>query len=390
MEDEYDAIVIGLGAMGSASLYQLAKRGVKVLGIDRFSPPHKFGSTHGDTRITRQAIGEGEQYVPLALRSHEIWREIEQEIGKNLLTITGGVILGNAEAEAIHGKENFIAKTIETAQKYSIKHDVLSAQEIRERFPQFKLGGNEKGYFEYGAGFLKPEACIEAQLELAKKYGAEIHTNEDVQQFIPLANDRMEVRTLKGVYKTRKVIVSIGPWIKDFFPEYSDIFKVYRQVLYWFDIKENKDAYSPDKFPVFIWDFGNGKDVYGFPAVDGPDGGLKIAAEQYEVTTSANDVDRSVTEAETKKMYGQYIRDYFPDISDTCIKSVSCLYTVTPDSDFVIDTHPIDSQIILVSPCSGHGFKHSAAIGEVVAEMVIKGKSTIDISKFSLKRFFNK
>jgi sarcosine oxidase len=164
-----DVIVIGLGAMGSATCYQLAKRGAKVIGIDKYSPPHTFGSTHGDTRITRLAIGEGEQFVPFAIRSHEIWRELESETGADLMTTTGGLIMSPASGDPLHGSANFLQTTINAATKFGINHRVLSAAEIAAEFPQFELDGNEKGYFEDSAGFLRPERCVATQLSLAKK-----------------------------------------------------------------------------------------------------------------------------------------------------------------------------------------------------------------------------
>src|SRR5687767_14781221 len=175
-----DVIVIGLGAMGSAACYQIARRGARVIGIDRFAPPHSFGSTHGETRITRQAIGEGEQFVPFALRSYEIWRELESETGEDLLTITGGLIMSSAVEHTLHGNTDFLKTTIDAASKFAIKHRVLNAHEISEEFPQFSLGGSEVGYFEEAAGFLRPERCVATQLRQAEKLGAVLRRNERV------------------------------------------------------------------------------------------------------------------------------------------------------------------------------------------------------------------
>jgi len=386
MNERYDTIVLGLGAMGSAALYQLSKKGKNVLGIDQYVPPHKLGSAHGDTRITRQAIGEGYEYVPLALRSYEIWDELEKASGKKLLYKNGGLILGNAESNAIHGKKNFIQQTIATAEKYHIEHEVLTAGEIKSRFPQFKIKGLEVGYYEKNAGFLKPELCIKTQLELANKNSAQININEKVVSFSQ-DGDTVKVITDKGEYITDKLIVSAGAWVSKFFPEYKNLFTIYRQVLFWFDIKENYENYKPENFPIFIWDFGNGVDIYGFPAIDGVNGGIKIASEDYSITTDPEGVDRNISTDEIDRMYSKYIKDYMNGMNDKCIKAISCLYTVTPDSDFIIDTHPKNNRIILASPCSGHGFKHSAAVGEVLAQLAIDGKTDIDISKFKLSRF---
>jgi sarcosine oxidase len=384
----YDAIVIGLGAMGSAAAYQLARRGAKVLGIDRFTPPHVFGSSHGETRITRQAIGEGEEYVPLALRSYEIWREIEAETGADLLTVTGGLIMSSGKAKTLlHGSESFIGETVDCAQKYGIEHSLLITQQIAERFPQFGLVGDETGYYEKEAGFLRPENCVQAQLDLAKKHGAEIHFNERVLSFSADKNG-VEVITEKGKYPAAKLIVSAGPWVNEFI-QAKDLFKIYRQVLYWFELNETVENYLPGNFPIFIWQFNRWADdfIYGFPAIDGSNRGLKLAAEQHLITTDPDNADMNVTASEMEKMYRDYVSERLPGLGAHCLKAVSCLYTTTPDEGFVIDCHPQYENVLIASPCSGHGFKHSAAVGQILSELALDGATSFDISKFSLARF---
>lgn len=381
----FETIVIGLGAMGSASVYQLAKKGSKVLGIDQFSPPHKNGSSHGDTRVTRQAIGEGKEYVPLSLRSYEIWNELERNSGKKLLTITGGLFMGNISAN-LHGNDSFLQKTINAAQEFDIPHRIFSADELRVRFPQFSIEDTYVGYYEENAGFLRPELCVETQIKLAEQYGAQINLNEKVQRCILATDGSVEVRTDKRIYHTEKLIVTAGPWAAQFFPEYADLFKVHRQVLYWFDIQGSITPYLPEHFPVFIL-VRNGKDdIYGFPAIDGRRGGLKVAFEEYSVVTTPETVNRKVSQEEIERAYHKYIAKHLPGLSARCVKAVPCLYTVTPDSKFIIDTHPEHPQIIIASPCSGHGFKHSAAIGEALSELAIDGKSQYDLSDFRIDR----
>ena len=384
---DYDTIVLGLGAMGSAALYQLAKRGNKVLGIEQFNSPHHFGSSHGDTRITRQAIGEGEEYVPLVLRAYDIFREIEKETGRQLLTVTGGLILSSKTAKSFCHVDEFFPRTLNAAKKFNIEHEVLTAEEIRERFPQFKVPDNEEGYYEHNAGFLRPEECVTAQLELAQKYGAELYSNEKVLKYESNSKDLVTVTTDKGQYTAKKLIISAGAWLPELIGEnYGKHFKITRQVLYWFDVKESPESYLPGKFPVFVWQLADTpQGIYGFPALD-VNGGVKIATEQSEITTKADELDRNVTPEETQEFYKTCIAPNFPGITGKCIKSAACLYTSTADYGFVIDKHPDDENIIVASPCSGHGFKHSAAIGEVLAELVVDGKSKIDISKFSFNR----
>jgi sarcosine oxidase len=387
--NNFETIVIGLGAMGSAAVYQLSKKGNKVLGIDQFAPPHTSGSSHGDTRITRQAIGEGEEYVSLSLRSYEIWNELEKKTGKQLLTITGGLIIGDEKINSLHGSNNFLQTTIDSAKKFNISHSLLFADELRKRFPQFHVEDNYIGYYEEQAGFLRPELCITTQIELARQLGAQINLNEKVQQFKPLKNGSVEVRTNKSVYTTHKLIVSAGPWMPQLFAGVAYLFKIYRQVLYWFDIKGSIIPYLPELFPIFIMVANGGSGIYGFPAIDGPNGGVKVAFEDYSTDTSPESVNREVNKEEIEQAYNKYIAKHLPGLSNKCIKATSCLYTVTPDSKFIIDTHPAYPQIIIASPCSGHGFKHSAAIGEALSELATEGKSHLDLSAFKVDRFTN-
>ena len=387
--NKFDAIVVGLGAMGSAALYQLAKRRRKVCGIDRFSPPHPYGSTHGETRIIRQAIGEGEQYVPLVLRSYELFREIEQETGEELLAITGGLTLESPQSRtAMHGRMNFLDRALHYAEKFNIRHEVLEPGEIKKRFPQFRVT-DELGYFEYETGYLRPEVCIEAELRLAQKYGASVQTNQTVISVEPRGNSEITVRTSRTTYEADKVVLTAGPWISEFLPHaYSQSFKVYRQVMYWFTIRnEFQSEFSPGRFPIFIWIFDDAPDFgfYGFPSLDAKT--VKLAGEQYDVATTADEADRAVNDTEKQTAYAQYVRDRLPGLSNQCASASTCLYTTTPDANFVIDFHPESDRIIIASPCSGHGFKHSAAIGEILAEWAADGTSKADISSFRLRRF---
>jgi len=389
MATNFDTIVVGLGATGSAAVYQLAKRGNKVLGVDRFSPPHANGSSYGESRIIRRAIGEGEEYVPMALRSYELWREIEQETGRELLTITGGLTLESRGSQGVmHGRRDFLDQAIRCAGKFNIRHEILEAAEIRKRYPQFAVT-DERAYFEYETGFLRPELCLEAQLDLARKHGAAVQTDEIVTSFESDGPSAVTVTTSRGAYFTENVIIAAGPWIANFLPSScKHLFTIYRQVMYWFDIREDcRSQFAPPGFPIFIWISGNCGEFsfYGFPTLEGKT--IKVATEQFTQTTDPDRVQRSVSGKEEQAMYRDYVECRLPGISDRCSAAGSCLYTVTPDSNFVIDVHPDNDRIIIASPCSGHGFKHSAAIGEALAEQVIDGKSKIDMTSFSLKRF---
>jgi sarcosine oxidase len=325
----------------------------------------------------------------LVLRSYELWREIENETGRELLTITGGLTLESQKSEAVmHGRRDFLDQAIRCAEKFDIRHEIFETADIRKRYPQFAVT-DERAYFEYETGFLRPELCIEAQLQLARKHGAAVQTDETVVSVETRGDARVTIRTSRSAYSAEKVIITAGPWIGGFLPPaYAHLFKVYRQVMYWFDIREDcRSMFAPPGFPIFIWIFGKGGEFgfYGFPTLDGKT--IKIATEQFAATTDPDHVQRAVSIAEKQCIYKDYVQGRLPGISARCGATASCLYTVTPDSNFVIDVHPDNNRIIIASPCSGHGFKHSAAIGEALAEQVVEGTSKIDLSSFSLKRF---
>jgi len=384
----FDTIVLGVGAMGSAALYHLARRGVRALGIDRFSPPHAFGSSHGDTRITRLAIGEGEHYTPLALRSHELWRELEAETSDALLTVCGGLVLSSGSATSHTHVENFFDNTLAAARRFGIAHELLDAAEIRRRFPPFRVADAERGYLERDAGFLRPERCIAAHLRAARRRGATLRCNERASAF-RVSNTGVSVTTERGIYSATNVILAAGAWLPGLLGrDIARHFTVYRQALFWFEIEGDAKPFGIDRCPVFIWELtGPAQSIYGFPAVDGAEGGVKISSERFDRPTDADAVDRDVSGEEVASMHRDYVAPYVAGVGPRCLKSASCLYTVTPDFGFVLDRHPASDRVLLASPCSGHGFKHSPAIGEALAAMACGAAPRFDLAPFALSRF---
>jgi sarcosine oxidase len=381
-----DILVAGLGAVGSAALYQAAKLGARALGIDRFHPPHDIGSSHGETRITRQAIGEGREYVPLALRSNQIWEEIEAATGRSLLTRNGALILQSPRTKGDHhGSASFLGDTIAAAQENNIAHEVLSTSQIRERFPQFRVENDEAGYFEPGAGFLRPEACIETQLALARKLGAEVRTGETVTNVQPSGNS-VEVATDRTTYSAGHAILTAGPWISKLLPNtIARNLRVYRQVMTWFALARKPDLYTPQRFPVFIWITGNRPSdmFYGFPAIDGSANGVKTATERYDTAVDPDQVERNVSDDEIASLHTNYIATRLPDVSPRCVRSATCLYTVAPGARFVIDQTDDAGRILFATACSGHGFKHSAAVGEALVRRALKLPDVVNLAPFS-------
>jgi sarcosine oxidase len=381
VSERADVIVVGLGAMGSAVCAQLAMRGISVIGIDQYDPPHPYGSTHGGTRMTRLAVGEGPEYVPLVRRSHELWREIEARTGTRLLTQQGGLIMSRPGGWFFEG-------TRELARRLGIEHEELSPSELRERFPMFAVDEETEGYYEPAAGFVRPEDAVRAQLELARREGAELRPGERVHDW-SASGHGVSVVTGRARHAARQLIMCAGPWLPGLFPEGRDLFAVHRQLQFWFPIRRGYEQLRT--MPVFVWDFGGERGgfvhfdgFYGFPAVDGPAGGVKVATETYETTTEPDGRQHSPTSAETAAMYRQCIETRLPSLGPNPVRTLSCLYTCTRGSRFVIDRHPSHEAVLIVSPCSGHGFKHSPAIGEAVAQWVTEGAPELDLGPFRL------
>jgi sarcosine oxidase len=378
-----DVIVVGLGAMGSAACLQLAARGANVIGIDQYEPPHAYGSTHGDTRMTRLAVGEGAEYVPLVRRAHELWREIERTAGVELLTQPGGLVLAEAD-------NPFLARTRVLAEQFAIAHETLSHQQLAERFPMFAAGPDTVGYHELGSGYVRPERAVAAQLALARRHGATLRTGERVEHWTA-GGSGVRVRTSAGVHTADQLVLCAGPWIPELFAEGRDIFAVHRQVFYWFPIRRGYERLRD--MPVFVWEFGGDRDafthlrgLYGFPAIDGADGGLKVGTEVYEETTTPDGRQHPAEAEEAVVMYREYIADRLPWLGPRPVRTLSCLYTNAYDNRFLIDRHPDHDAALVVSPCSGHGFKHSPAIGEAIAQWLLDGATDLDLTPFALSR----
>jgi sarcosine oxidase len=362
-----DVIVVGLGAMGAATLLALARRGVRALGIDRFHPPHDMGSSHGETRITRLAVGEGAEYAPLVARSHALWRELEAETGERLLLQCGGLVMGRlGVATGHHGKPAFVERTLEVARAAGIPHEALDADEVRRRFPQMRLEGDEIASWEPSAGLVFPERCIAAQLEVAQRLGARMQLGTQVLG-IARDGDGVRVDTSAGPVRAARAVLTAGAWVGTLSPALARVTTVRRQVLHWYPVTDPA-AYAPERFPIFIWMYGprEGDYFYGFPCLEGQ-AALKVANEQSEVDTTADTVERAVAPEESAAFHARHVAPRLAGIGSAAVRAAACLYTVTPDSGFIVDDLPGVPGAIVASPCSGHGFKHSAGLGEVLA-----------------------
>jgi sarcosine oxidase len=372
-------IVVGIGAVGAAVTWQLARRGVSVIAFDRYAPPHDAGSTHGESRITRLAVGEGEEYVPLVRRSHEIWREIELESRRTLLTQTGGIVIGGPESD-------FLKRTREIAESHGIVHETLDEAELRSRFPMFAAGERARAYYEPEAGYVRPEAAVAAQLDLAAQAGARLRFDEPVLEW-QASREGIRVRTGDGMHDSDQLVVCPGPWIGQLFPEGRGVFAVYRQLMHWFPIVAEPPGLG--EMPIFVWDFGGERigfvhlrGFYGFPPLGRSARRVKVATEQFERTTEPDGAQHPATPEEAQHMRRDVVGDRLPWLGPTPLRTVSCLYTSTRGSRFVIDRHPAHENVMIVSACSGHGFKHSAAVGEAAAQWISGEPPAVDLRPF--------
>lgn len=381
-----EVAVVGLGAMGAAALCQLARHGVRAIGLDRFAPPHALGSSHGETRITRTAVGEGGAYVPFVQRSHAIWRELEAATGESLLQQCGLLMMApRGVRTGHHGKTDFLNRTAAVARRHAIPHEMLDAPAIAARFPAFLLRGDEEGCLEPG-GYVHPERCIAAQLEQAQRLSASVLIGQAIQA-VRRDGAGLLVETEGGAVRADQVVVAAGAWAGRLLgPPFGGGLVPYRQVLHWFPLADAA-PFRPGACPAYIWMHGARPEdyFYGFPALPGT-AECKAATEQYGSACDPDTVDRTVAPGEAQAMHAEHIAGRLRGAAAAPARSAACLYTVTPDSGFVIARHPAEDRIIVVSACSGHGFKHSAGIGEAVAQLACDGRSTVDLAPFALDR----
>jgi sarcosine oxidase len=379
--ESYDVIVLGLGGMGSATAYHLATRGKRVLGVEQFQPAHAMGSSHGRTRIIRQAYFEHPAYVPLLLRAYELWRHIESETGKQLLLLPGGLMMGASDSEVVRG-------SLRSAQEHGLPHEVIDAAEIRRRYPLFRIPDDTIALFERAAGLVFCEAAVSAHLQAAAAAGATLRFGETVRSWSVADSGEVKVATSRGECLADQLVITPGPWAPKLLAGVGLPLIVERQVLLWFQPPGGIDAFQPDRFPIYIWQREAGAIPYGFPAVDGPRDGVKISFYRKPVTEicSAETVDRNIRDDDLADIR-LILREFLPTLDGELVAATTCLYTLTPDLNFVIGAHPDHPQVKIAAGFSGHGFKFCPVVGEILANLVISGRAGHDIGLFDPRRF---
>ncbi len=375
----YDAIVLGLGAMGSAAAYHLAARGKRVLGLERFGAAHNLGSSHGDSRIIRQAYHENSNYVPLLRRAYELWERLERDAGVSIMRQTGGLMIGPPGSSVVEG-------AIASALQHGLAHEVLNAKELRTRFPVLRPRADETAMYEAVAGYLRPEAAIHAHLRLAETCGAELHFHEPVEQWTANASgDGVKVNTGRGCYEASRLIVAPGAWAAKLLSEMQLSFAVQRHAMCWFEPVADANGFEPDRFPIYIWDVDGRNVFYGFPAT-GRGEGVKAAMHSGGENCTADSVNRQVSDADVDEVRS-HLETFIPALNGRLLRAATCLYTLTPDEHFVVTTHPIYPQVSVAAGFSGHGFKFSSVMGELLADLAIDGRTGHPIEFLSPERF---
>lgn len=370
----YDAIVVGLGAMGSAAAYHLAARGARVLGLDAYTPPHPFGSSHGKTRIYREAYYEAPEYVPLVRRAMALWREVEEASGQALLTATGGLCFGAPDTE-------LVSRTLTSAREHGVPHEYLDAAEVNRRFPGYRLREGQMAVYERDAGLMDPEASVVALLDLARTRGADLRYGQPVRRW-DADGDGVRVETDEGTYRAGRLVVTAGPWAGSLLAGLGVPLEVWRIVHAHFQ-PDDEARFGLGRCPWAMWEVPEG--VYAsFTALPGH--GVKFGRHDVGEPTTPETIRREIDPVEVETLR-ERLNDYMPGAGGAVMATLTCMYTMTPDHHWVIDRHPVHPQVALACGFSGHGFKAATVVGEVLADLALDGGTQHDIGLFALARF---
>lgn len=375
MTGRHDVVVVGVGGMGSATAFHLASRGIDVLGLERYDIPHARGSSHGETRIIRKPQYEDPAYVPLVRRAYDLWRALEERTGRDLLHVTGGLDIGAPDSEVVRG-------SLRSCTANDIDHEVLTASEVADRFPAYDLPASHRAVYQPDGGFLVPEQCIIAHVEAAQAEGGTIRAREPVDEFTSLPDGGVRVSTHKGTYEAEKLVVTAGAWTRELLPDLAQLAVPERQVLAWLR-PTDPPKFDPGAFPVFVHDTADAH-FYGVPRYDVP--GFKIGKFNHFGETADPGAVAEPRPADERRLR-RYAERYFPEGAGPTMKLATCMFTNTPDGDFIVDTLPDRPHITVGAGFSGHGFKFASVIGAVLADLAVDTSPSQDIEPFRLSRF---
>jgi sarcosine oxidase len=370
-----DVIVIGLGGMGSAAAYHLAGRGQRVLGLERFTPAHDKGSSHGGSRIIRQSYFEDPAYVPLLLRAYELWDKLAADSAREVYRMTGGLFIGPPDCLTVAG-------SLRASREWGLPHEMLDAAEITARYPTFTPTAGNVALYEAKAGFARPEMTVQAHLDLATRAGATLRFGEEVTGWSETAQG-VTVSTSAGTYTAGQLVICPGAWAPQLLDQFGIPITVERQVLYWLDPPGGTAPFEGN--PIFIAENENAQQFYGFPAIDGPHGGVKVAYFRKGIECTPETIDRTVGEQEIREMRAE-VAALLPGLDGPCVDSATCMYSNTPDQHFVIARHPDSVNVTVACGFSGHGFKFVPVVGEILADLATTGTTEHPIALFDPRR----
>ncbi len=374
---DWDVIVVGVGAMGSAASFHLARRGARVLALEQFDLAHDQGSSHGYTRIMRHAYYNAPGYVPLVQRAQTLWRELEEVSGETLFIHTGGLSMGRPDALVVRG-------ALLAAERFGLAHEVLDASEVQRRYPAVELSEDMIGVLDPSAGFLLPERAILAHAAAARGHGADVRTRQTITGW-QATGDGVEVHTEHHVYRADRLVFTAGAWMAELLADLNLPLEVTRQVVGWFEPDEPALC-EPDRLPVWLLQPpGDEEYFYGLPRYGPP--GLKLGRMHHLQTAVTPAALQRATDDADEALLRTCLAPYFPGANGRALELMTCMFTTTPDGHFIMDTHPRHPNVTLVSACSGHGFKFASVVGEIAAELALDGRSQHDIEMFHLDRF---
>jgi sarcosine oxidase len=371
-----DTIVVGLGAMGSAAAYQLSSRGQRILGLEAFDRGHQQGSSHGESRIIRLAYYEHPDYVPLLRRAYELWHALEAESGEHLLRMTGGLMIGPPDGALVGGAAT-------SARLHGLEHEMLDAADVRRRYPALQVDASEVALWEPQAGILSPERCIGTHLRLAEQHGATLHFQEPLRSWTA-SGDSVTVVTDRGSYEAEHVVFACGAWIARVLPDLQLPVQAERIPLFWMQPAAHPEWFSLDALPIYLWELeAGGAHFYGFPHLEWQ--GVKVARHHSGEACDPDAVDRS-PHPRDEELLRDVLRRCIPALNGEVVHRLVCMYENTPDLMFLIDRHPQHSRVIFAGGFSGHGFKFSSVVGEILADHVTRGRATPNAEFLRLDR----
>lgn len=376
----YDVIVLGLGAMGSAAAYELARAGASVLGLEQFGPFHDQGSSHGRTRMIRKVYMEGEVYLPLLERSYEKWLALDKMDRRPVINLCGGLYVGKKSG-------HIITRTLAMARNHKLALEELGPEEVTRRFPAFRPDPDMVGLFDPEAGYTNPAGIFSFYHRMAKEHGAALHFNEKVRS-IRVEKNKIRIRTGQRDYQGKKLIVAAGAWLGKVAADLgvSLPLEVRRMILNWFEPKGAPSIFKPGPFVPNLWILEDGRIIYGFPWTEEEEGVKYAFHNRFQVVDDPDRVNRSVGKGEAREIW-QVLARYVPDAAKTLLKSKVCFYTMTPDERFLIGPLPGYRDVLVAGGFSGHGFKFTPVVGEILKQLALEGTTSYDIAAFDPARF---